>query len=108
MNPQTVDIQEQVTGFFGYTCIGHLVSNAASAVFIISGIAFFTMLVFGGFQWLTAGGSDKGKIETAQKSISNGLIGLAIVAASYAVFTLVLNFFGIDLDALCTTNPLGS
>ena len=48
--------------FFGYTCIGHLVSNLVSAAFIISGIAFFVFLVMGGVQWLTSGG-DKGKVE---------------------------------------------
>ncbi len=93
--------------FFGYTCIGHLVSNLASAAFIISGIAFFGILVLGGVQWLTSGG-DKAKVESAQKSISSALIGLAIVASSYAVYVLVLEFFGINLDALCTDNPLGN
>lgn len=107
MNSQVVDIGGQVTGFFGYSCIGHLVSNAASVVFILSAIAFFIMLISGGIEWLIAGG-DKGKVEIAQKRITNGIIGLAIVAASYAIFQLVLYFFGINLDALCTENPLGS
>ncbi len=105
----TLPIGETVSknNFFGYTCIGHLVSNLVSAAFIISGIAFFGILVMGGVQWLTSGG-DKGKVESAQKSISAALIGLAIVASSYAVYVLVLEFFGINLDALCTDNPLGS
>lgn len=93
--------------FFGYTCIGHLVSNIVSVAFIVSGIAFFILLVMGGVQWLTSGG-DKGKIESAQKSITAALIGLAIVASSYAIYNLVLYFFGINLDALCTEHPLGN
>jgi len=102
-------IGEMVTknNFFGYTCIGHLVSNLVSAAFIVSGIAFFVYLVMGGLQWLTSGG-DKVKVETAQKMISSALIGLAIVATSYAVYMIVLEFFGINLDALCTENPLGN
>ena len=101
-------IGENVTknNFFGYTCIGHLVSNLVSASFIISGIAFFVYLVWGGVEYLISGG-DKSKVETAQKRISAALIGLAIVASSYAVYMLVLEFFGINLDALCTANPLG-
>jgi len=91
--------------FFGYTCIGHLVSNLVAATFIISGIAFFVYLVMGGVQWLTSGG-DKAKIESSQKMISAALIGLAIVASSYAVYMIVLEFFGINLDALCTESPL--
>jgi len=40
--------------------------------------------------------------------ISAALIGLAIVASSYAVYMIVLEFFGINLDALCTESPLGN
>lgn len=102
-------IGEMVTenNFFGYTCIGHLVSNLVSAAFIISGIAFFVYLVWGGVEYLTSGG-DKAKTESAQKRISAAIIGLAIVASSYAVYIIVLEFFGINLDALCTENPLGN
>lgn len=102
-------IGEEATknNFFGYTCIGPLVSNLVSAAFIISGIAFFIFLVMGGMEWLTSGG-DKVKVEGAQKRITSALIGLAIVASSYAVYQLVLLFFGINLDALCTDAPLGN
>lgn len=105
---QIVDIGGEVSkgGFFGYTCIGNLVSNAISVVFIIAAVATFVYLVVGGMQWLTSGG-DKTHIETAQKMITNAIIGLTIIAASYAIYTLVLDFFGIDLSALCTNNPVG-
>lgn len=104
----TVDIATpaNANSFFGYTCIGHLVSNSVAAAFIVSGIAFFGFLVWGGVDWLMSGG-DKGKVESAQKRISAALVGLAIVASSYAVYQIVLTFFGINLDALCTDNPLG-
>lgn len=103
-----VDIGAPATAgnFFGFTCIANLVSNAVSVVFIISAIAFFVILVMGGVQWLTSGG-DKVKLQAAQTSITNAVIGLAIVAASYAIYTLVLSFFGIDLSTLCTNNPVG-
>lgn len=105
----TLPIGKNVTknNFFGYTCIGHLVSNVVSAAFIISGIAFFIMLVMGGMEYLTSGG-DKAKVEAASKRITAALIGLAIVASSYAVYVIVLEFFGINLDALCTDKPLGN
>lgn len=93
-------------GFFGFTCIGNLLSNGVAMAFIVSGIAFFGFLVWGGVDWLTSGG-DKTKIESAQKRISAALIGLAIVASSYAVYILVLDFFGIDLSNLCTDHPVG-
>jgi hypothetical protein len=104
---QVVGIGEEVTkgGFFAYTCIGKLVGNVIGVAFILAAVAAFVLLVLGGLNWLTSGG-DKAKIETAQKMISNALIGLAIVAASYAIYSLVLDFFGIDLSKICSLNPI--
>ncbi len=103
-----VDIETPATAgnFFGFTCIGNFVSNIVSMAFIISGIAFFLILVWGGIDWLTSGG-DKAKVEGASKRITSALIGLAIVAASFAIYKLVLDFFGIDLSKICTTTPVG-
>lgn len=102
---QVVDIGKEVTGFFGYTCIGPLISNTVAVAFIVAAIAFFVFLVVGGMEWLTSGG-DKTKVQQAQQRISSALIGLTIVAASFAIYTLVLDFFGIDLSKLCTANPV--
>lgn len=108
MNNQVVDIGKEVTkdNFFGYTCVGPLISNAISVAFIVAAIATFVYLVIGGIEWLTSGG-DKTNIEKARNRITAALVGLTIVAASYAIYMLVLNFFGIDLSALCTDNPVG-
>lgn len=105
---QVVDIGQQVSqnNFFGYTCIWNLISNIISVAFIVGAVATFVFLVLGGMNWLTSSG-DKTKVEAAQKMISNALIGLAIIAASWAVYTIVLEFFGIDLSSLCSNNPVG-
>ena len=105
----TVDIETPATAgnFFGFKCVGNLISNFVSAAFIIAAIAFFVYLVLGGIEWITSGG-DKGKVESAKNRITAALIGLTIVAASYAIFILVVQFFGINLDALCTNSPTGS
>ena len=104
---EVVDIGGQVSknNFFGYTCVWNLISNAVNFVFIISAILDFVLLVVAGVNWITSGG-DKTKLETAQKLITNALIGLAIIAASWAIYTLVLDFFGIDLSKICTKNPI--
>lgn len=102
----TVNIGAQTSGFFGYTCIGHLVSNIVAAAFIVSGIAFFVFLVWGGFDILVSEG-DKTKLADGQKRITSALIGLAIVATSWAIYQIVLTFFGVNLNNLCTSNPIG-
>lgn len=103
-----VDIQTPATAgnFFGFTCIANLISNVVSAAFTIGALMFFVFLVMGGIEWITAGG-DKAKVENAQKRISNALIGLVIIAASWAIYTLVLDFLGIDLKDICSANPVG-
>ena len=77
-----VDIETRATqgNFFGYTCIGHLVSNLVADGFIVGGVITFLYLVWGGMDYLMAGG-DKGKIESGQKRISSAIIGLAIIAS---------------------------
>lgn len=76
--------------------IGKLISNAAGVALIIAAILVFVFLVWGGIQWITSGG-DKGKTEEARNRITAALVGLAIVAAAWAVVQLVSYFFGIDV-----------
>jgi len=100
-----VDIGSQTSGFFGYTCIGNLVSNAVAAAFIVAGVATFGYLAWGGLEWTLSGG-DKGKLTSAQQRISSAVVGLAIVSLSWAIYQVILIFFGIDLSKLCTSNPV--
>lgn len=78
--------------FFGYQDIGTLLSSLMGVFLTIAGLALLLYLGYGGMQWLTAGG-DKQAVEKARQVITNALIGLAIVAASWAVYKLVIYFF---------------
>lgn len=78
------------------TDLGSFVSKSISAVILVSGLATFMYLVYGGIQWIMAGG-DKGKLEEARAKITNGIIGLAIVASAWAVYLLLDYFFGIGI-----------
>jgi hypothetical protein len=91
---------------FNITDLGLLVSNAIGVALIIAGILVFAFLVLGGIQWITSGG-DKGKTEEARSRITAALIGLAVVAAAWAIMQLVAYFFGIDILGGNTTIPRG-
>ena len=78
------------------TDIGTLISSGVSIIIIIAGILVFAYLVWGGIQWITSGG-DKTKTEEARNRITAALVGLAIVAASWAIIKLIGYFFGIDI-----------
>ena len=82
--------------FFGYTCIGHLVSNVVSAAFIISGIAFFVYLVWGDIEYLTSGG-DKAKVSEAQTQMTQAAVGLIAMISSYFIIGIVGAVLGIDI-----------
>lgn len=78
------------------TDLGSFVSKGFSAIILVAGLATFGYLIYGGFTWITSGG-DKGKLEDARSKITNGIIGLAIVASAWAVYLLLDYFFGIGL-----------
>lgn len=54
------------------------------------GLAAVIMIIYGGYQWLTAGGNDS-QVENAKKTLRAAVIGLAIVMLSYAISILVFN-----------------
>lgn len=101
----TVDIGKQLgTSFFGYKCVMDLVFRAVDFSIIMGGIGLFVFLVWGGIEWMLSAG-DKTKVESAQKRITNALIGVAIVASAFAIWKLALIFFGINAPNICSDNP---
>ena len=76
--------------------LGTFVSNSFNAVLLVAALAAFIYMVYGGIEWILSGG-EKGKIEEARNKITNGIIGLAIVASAWAVLLLVTYFFGINI-----------
>lgn len=65
-------------------------------VVIVGGLAVMLYLIWGGLQWLMAGG-DKAKLEEAHHKITNSLIGLGVLVASFAVIYFIGGVLKIDL-----------
>ncbi|MBI3954711.1 hypothetical protein HY333_01570 [Candidatus Collierbacteria bacterium] len=76
------------------TDIGKLIASGVSLIIIVAGILTFAFLVWGGIQWILSGG-DKTKTEEARNRITAALVGLAIVAASWALIKIISFFFGV-------------
>jgi len=84
----------QIDPGLGYaTDFGTMFSSILNVVMLIAAVLVFAYLIFGGIQWITSGG-DKSKAEEARNKITAAIIGLIIVAASYAIINLVVNFLG--------------
>ena len=85
------------------TDIGAMLNGLISFVMVIAALLVFLYLIWGGIEWISSGG-DKGKTESARNKITAAIIGLIVVAASYAVLTLALNFLGFgDINEIFTS-----
>lgn len=65
-------------------------------IIVVGGLAFLLYFLWGGLNWIMAGG-DKGKIEESRAKITQGLIGLALLAASYVIVKFLEGAIGLDL-----------
>lgn len=70
-----------------------LINSTLNLVIIVSALLVFVFLLWGGIEWIVSGG-DKGKTDNARNKITSAIIGLIVVAASWAILTIILNFLG--------------
>ncbi len=83
----------------GGQVLGNIIGNLVGALFIAGFLLTFMQLLVGGLHWITSGG-DKAGLEKARDQITNAIIGIIIVGATYALTTLIGRFFGLDLKSL--------
>lgn len=62
----------------------------------LAGLMFLLYFVLGGLKWITAGG-DKGKVEEAQKQMTNAAIGLIVVVAAYGIAMIIGGVLGLQI-----------
>jgi hypothetical protein len=71
-------------------CIPSMAGTIIGALAGLFGALFFGLILYGGFLYMTAGG-DAPKTAKARTVIVNAIIGMLIVASSYAITSYVLN-----------------
>lgn len=69
--------------------INSLLSEIINTVLSVLGIIFVILTILAGFKWMTASGNQE-QVNKAKSSLKQNIIGLAIVAASWGIWTLVL------------------
>ena len=93
---QGIILDEEINPGTGFADdFGSLLNGVLSFVMVIAALLVFLYLILGGIEWITSGG-DKGKTESARNKITSAVIGLVILAASYAILLIVLRFLGFD------------
>ena len=83
----------------GPPIIGSLISSIVGVFLILAFISALLYMFLGGLDWVTSAG-DKTKLQSARDKITNALIGLVVVGASWAVMMIVSNFLGLDFPNL--------
>jgi len=71
-------------------CIPQIVGRLISALLGLFGALFLVLIIYGGVQYMLAGGDEK-KVMAARQTIINAIIGMVIVALSYAIAYYVIN-----------------
>jgi hypothetical protein len=91
----TTDIAGSLDTTFFQTDIGVFITKMVDAAIIISSLICLGYLLWGGLDWLLSGG-DKQKYEAARDKMMHAAIGLALIVAVFAVWKLILYFFGLS------------
>ena len=73
--------------------ISKTIGQVVSVVLGLVGLVFFGLLLYGGLVWMTARGKEE-KVESAKGTIEAAVIGIIIIAASYAIASFVIGRIG--------------
>ncbi|MBT5808631.1 hypothetical protein HOI18_05155 [Candidatus Uhrbacteria bacterium] len=67
-----------------------LIGNLIAVLLSVLGIIFVMLTVYAGFLYLTAAGDDS-KVNKAKSLLTQGIIGLVIIVAAYAIANFVID-----------------
>lgn len=77
----------------GTSSVAEIIARLISIITGVSGSIALLMFVYGGIQWLIAGG-DPGKIEAGRKAMVWAVVGLIIIFGSYAILNFLFRTIG--------------
>ncbi len=66
-----------------------IIGNILYVFYGVLGIILLIILMYAGFQWMTAGG-DENQVKKAKDMIINALIGIAIILTAYAATSYII------------------
>lgn len=75
--------------------VGAIVASGIQIAAILAALAVLVFIVWGAFDWITAGG-DKEKIAAARKKITNAIIGLVLLSLAAFIISLVGEIVGFN------------
>lgn len=85
-----------VTGAQSGSLFFSIITGVLEFMMVLAALIVLINLVQSGVEWISGGG-DNTKLENARSRITNSILGLIVLAASYAIWILVKDFLGIDV-----------
>ncbi len=79
----------EVAGLNTDSNLPQVVGKMVGAGLSLLGLIFLGLMLYGGFRWMTARGEEK-YVTQAKDTITNAIIGIAIVVGAYAITDFVL------------------
>lgn len=77
----------------GNAILGNVI-GAVVGIFLVGGFIFALLhMLFGAITWISASG-DKAKLQNAQERITQAIVGLIVLAATWALMSLLFSFLG--------------
>lgn len=88
----------------GFKTLGNFITNVMTIAFAFGILVVLVMLIWGAFEWISSGG-DKEHVASARGRIINALIGLAVLAITFALARLAAQFLGFDIGNIQIPTP---
>ncbi len=76
--------------------LGTFINNIITTAMIVGGLAFFFMLIYGGYSYLTSAGNEDA-IERSGKIITYAAIGIIIVAGAWFAVKILETILGVPI-----------
>lgn len=92
--PSTIKLENPLGGGTGVTSIPRLIGNIIKTILTIVGALALAMFVYGGFTWMTSGGSSE-KIQKGKNILMWAVIGLVVIFTSYTLVDFLLTALGL-------------
>jgi len=94
------NIEKQInqTDFFKFQSLGGFIKNIIQVAITFGALLSFIWLIWGGIEFIISGGNQD-RTKSAKDKMTSAVFGLAIIAAVWVIWRLILYFFGLSSSA---------
>lgn len=84
--------------------LGRYVARLWQTTIVVGGMALLLFLIWGAIDWLMSEGNQE-KLSAARRKIEHALLGMGLLAASFAIVKLLHAIFGFDILNIAWPTP---